>query len=73
MLTVILAPLFGVMYVYELAFGDFWDAYEWEGMNKECSMKYVGKQPVDPDAYSIPFTAPNGEKYILWKQVCQDQ
>ena len=35
-------------------------------------MKYVGKQPVNPNATSIPLTPPNGEPYILFRQVCDD-
>ena len=72
MLTVILAPVLGVMWLYNTATEDFWAAYDWRAVGKECSMKYVGKQPVNPNAYSIPLTPPVGEPYILFRQVCDD-
>ena len=46
MLTVILAPVLGVWWLFNVATEDFWQAYDWEGNGRECSMKYVGKQPV---------------------------
>ena len=72
MLTVIVAPVLGVMWLYNVATEDFWAAYDWRAVGKECSMKYVGKQPVNPDAYSVPLTPPVGEPYILFRQVCND-
>ena len=72
MLTVILAPVLGVMWLYNTATEDFWASYDWRAVGKECSMKYVGKQPVNPDAYSVPLTPPVGEPYILFRQVCND-
>ena len=72
MLTVILAPVLGVMWLYNTATEDFWAAYDWRAVGKECSMKYVGKQPVNPNAYSVPLTPPVGEPYILFRQVCND-
>ena len=72
MLTVILAPVLGVWYLFNIATEDFWQAYDWEGNGRECSMKYVGKQPVNPNAYSVPLTPPVGEPYILFRQVCDD-
>ena len=71
-MTVILAPVLGVMWLYNTATEDFWAAYDWRAVGKECSMKYVGKQPVNPDAYSVPLTPPVGEPYILFRQVCND-
>ena len=53
MLTVILAPVLGVWYLFNIATEDFWQAYDWEGNGRECSMKYVGKQPVNPNQYSM--------------------
>ena len=47
MLTVILAPVLGVWWLFNTATEDFWNAYNYEGMGRECSMKYVGKQPVN--------------------------
>ena len=72
MLTVILAPVLGVWYLFNIATEDFWNAYDYEAMGRECSMKYVGKQPVNPNAYSVPLTPPVGEPYILFRQVCDD-
>ena len=72
MLTVILAPVLGVWYLFNAATEDFWQAYDWEANGREWSMKYVGKQPVNPDAYSIQLTPPVGEPYILFRQVCED-
>ena len=72
MLTVILAPLLGVWWLFNVATEDFRSAYNYEAMGRECSMKYVGKQPVNPNAYSVPLTPPVGEPYILFRQVCED-
>ena len=72
MLTVILAPVLGVWYLFNIATEDFMQAYNWEADGRECSMKYVGKQPVNPNAYSVPLTPPVGEPYILFRQVCDD-
>ena len=71
MLTVILAPVLGVWWLFNVATEDFRSAYNYEAMGRECSMKYVGKQPVNPNAYSIPLTPPVCEPYSLFRQVCE--
>ena len=67
----ILAPVLGSWWLWTNANEDYYNAKEWaERTHDHCEMRYVGKQPLDPTAESIPLIPPVGEPYILFKQFC---
>ena len=41
MLTVILAPVLGVWYLFNIATEDFWNAYDYEAMGRAVSYTHL--------------------------------
>ena len=71
MLTTVVAPILGSWWLWTNANEDYYNAKQWaERTHDHCEMRYVGKQPLDPTAESIPLIPPVGEPYILFKQHC---
>ncbi|OUW82240.1 MAG: hypothetical protein CBD82_02065 [Gammaproteobacteria bacterium TMED222] len=67
----IVFSIFSSLFVYDEA-EFFAHKKKMQELYGPCSWEFVGKQSLDPTAKSIPFNPPIGEKFIFFKQVCEN-